>query len=67
MRPQAVLAVLDARGGVSEVSTTILAQAIQRTITEQAAEGLRVSSRVAWEILALFVLEKIIMRHYFSS
>ena len=62
-----MLAVLDARGGVSEVSTTILAQAIQRTITEQAAEGLRVSSRVAWEILALFVLEKIIMRHYFSS
>ena len=67
MGPQTVLAVLDAGGGISEVSTAVLAKAIQRTVTEQAAEGLRVGPSMAWEIFALLVLEKVIMRHYSSS
>ena len=67
MGPQTVLAVLDAGGGVPEAPAAFLPKAVQWAVTEQAAEGLRVGPSMAWEIFALLVLEKVIMRHYLSS
>ena len=67
MRPQTMLTVFDAGGGVLEIPPAVLPKTVKRTIAEQAAEGFRIRSGVTRKILALPVLKKVVMRHNFSS
>ena len=73
MGTQALRAVFDAVLGIGEMAAAILPKSIQRAIAEKAAEGFRIRTPVAREILALFILEKVVMAHtitplpYFSK
>ena len=58
---QAVTAVLDPIFHIAEISSAAVPQRIQRTVTKQAAEVLRVSPCMAGEILTFPVLEIRIM------
>ena len=66
MGTQAEGTVLDSLFVIPEAAAAILPQGVQRTITEQAAEPLRVRAWMAGEILTFPVLKKIIMAHHFS-
>ena len=61
--PQAPGAVLDTAFRVRKAAAAVFSQGIERTKTEQAAEGIRIRAPVAGEILTFFVLKKIIVRH----
>jgi hypothetical protein len=60
---QALGAILDAIFRVCKAAAALVAQGVQGTIAEQAAEGFRVSAWMAGEIFAFLVLEKIIVGH----
>ena len=62
-----MLAILDAGIGVLEVSAASISQTVQWAVAEQAAECFRVGAIVAWKILALPMLEKVIIWHELSS
>ena len=59
---QAAGTVLDTIFGIAEASPAVFPQAIKWTITEETAECLRISARMAGKITALFVLKKLMMK-----
>ena len=58
MRNRTERAVFDAFFGIPEVSAAALAEHVQRAVTEQTVEGIRVLYRMAGEIRTGAVLEK---------
>ena len=64
---QAVGAVLDAVFGVGKCAAALVAQCIQGTEAEQAAEFFRIRPGVAGEVFTLLMLEKIVICHGDSS
>ena len=62
-----MLAILDAGVGVLKFPAASISQTVQRAITEQATECLRIGAFVAGEILTLPMLEKVIIWHDLSS
>ena len=64
---QAIGAVFDAAFGIGEVPSAPVAQGVQGTIAEQAAEGLGIRIGVAGEVFTFPVLKKIVMTHWNAS
>ena len=60
---QAVGAILDAVGQILEAAAAFVAQGVEGAVAENAGEGFRVGARMAGEILAFPVLEKVVMAH----
>ena len=61
MRVQAICAVLDSVFTVNKIAAAPVAEKIQRTITEQTVEIVRIRARMAREILAFAMREKLIL------
>ena len=64
MGHKATGAILDAALGISEIAATFISQCVQRTVTEKAVKIRGIFALMAWEIFALFILEKLIMLHF---
>jgi hypothetical protein len=59
--------ILDTLRGISKITATVLPQAVQRAVAEQATEGCGIRILVAWEIFTLLMLKKIVIRHCYPS
>ena len=63
MGAQAPGAILDAGLGINKAAAAVFPQGIQRAVTEDAAEFLRIRPRMAGKIFTFPVLEKVVMGH----
>ena len=63
---EALGAVLDAILGVSEIAAALVAQGVEGAVAENAGEGLGVGILMSGEVLAGFVLKKIVC-HWITS
>jgi hypothetical protein len=63
VRTETVAAVLNALFCVGKIPAAVFSQGIQRTKTEQTAEGFRISSGMTGEILIFPVLKKVEITH----
>ena len=67
MGAEAIGAIFDPAFCIVKISAASVCQTVQRTVAEYTAECFRVGSRMTWEIFTCFVLEKIIVMHFYSS
>ena len=65
--PQAGGAILDTGLRVGVIAAAVFTQGIEGAVAEDAAEGIGICARMAGEILAGFVLEKIVICHWITS
>ena len=61
---ETVGAVFDAIGQIAETAATAIPQSVQRTVTKQTVEGIRIRPRMTGEIFTFPVLKKIVMGHF---
>ena len=64
MRTQAGGAVLNPLRGISKAPTALVAQCIERTVTEQAIECLRICALMTGKIFTLPILKETVVIHH---